>query len=50
MAVVVSVADRRRRKAAEEHVRALVLFECAASLGRQQHRRETEPVRRRPAR
>ncbi len=37
MADVVSLVEVRQRRETEEHARALVLFECAASLARQQH-------------
>ncbi len=37
MADVVSLAEVRQRREAEEHARALVLFECAAALARQSH-------------
>jgi hypothetical protein len=37
MGNVVALSNYRNRRAAEEHVRALVLFECAAHLARQNH-------------
>jgi hypothetical protein len=37
MAELISLAERRERRAAEEHARALVIFECAAALARQNH-------------
>lgn len=37
MADVISLEQRRQRRIAEEHARALVMFECAAALARQAH-------------
>lgn len=37
MADVISLAERRQKRTAEEHARALVMFECAAALARQSH-------------
>jgi len=36
MGEVVSLAAVRNRRAAEEHVRALLLFECASTLARRE--------------
>lgn len=37
MADIVSLQEVRDRRNAEEHARALVVFECAAALARQNH-------------
>lgn len=37
MSEVISLSDVRERRVAEQHARALVMFECAASLARQAH-------------
>lgn len=37
MSEVISLAERRQKRSAEEHARALVIFECAAALARQAH-------------
>lgn len=37
MSEVISLSERRERRVAEEHARALVLFECASQLARQSH-------------
>lgn len=37
MGEVVDLQERRERKHAEDHARALILFECASILARREH-------------
>jgi hypothetical protein len=45
MGDVVSLGERRERQLAEQHARALVMFECAANLARQAHPGLVELIR-----